>query len=57
MPAPDEKPASGIAPEPAIAKGRKQRSRMIALGLIVFVLTIYAVTILKIGGNILERPF
>ncbi len=30
---------------------------MIALGLIVFVLTVYAVTILKIGGNVLERSF
>lgn len=51
MPAPDENAA------PAVQKGRKQRSRMIALGLIVFVLTVYAVTILKIGGNVLERSF
>jgi hypothetical protein len=29
---------------------------MIALGLIVFILTVYAVTILKIGGNIWDRP-
>ncbi len=29
---------------------------MIALGLIVFILTVYAVTILRIGGNIWDRP-
>jgi len=51
MPAPDEHPS------PQIQKSRKQRSRMIALGLILFVLTVYAVTMLKIGGNIVERPF
>lgn len=50
MLAPDENPSP-------VQKSRKQRSRMIALGLILFVLTVYAVTILKIGGNILERPF
>jgi len=51
MPAPDDKP------EPSFQKNRMQRSRMIALGLILFVLTVYAVTILRIGGNILERTF
>jgi hypothetical protein len=50
MRAPEENPV------PA-EKGRKQRSRTIALALIVFILTVYAVTILRIGGNILERPF
>jgi hypothetical protein len=29
---------------------------MIALGLILFILTVYAVTILRIGGNIWDRP-
>jgi hypothetical protein len=41
---------------PDAEKGRKSRSRMIALGLILFVLTVYAVTILRIGGNIWDRP-
>jgi hypothetical protein len=38
-----------------VEKSRKARSRMIALGLIVFILTVYAVTILRIGGNIWDR--
>jgi hypothetical protein len=50
MRAPDESGA------PDAEKSRKARSRMIALGLIVFILTVYAVTILKIGGNIWDRP-
>lgn len=41
---------------PEAGKSRKARSRMIALGLIVFILTVYAVTILRIGGNIWDRP-
>lgn len=41
---------------PDVEKGRKARSRMIALGLILFILTVYAVTILRIGGNIWDRP-
>ncbi len=42
------------APAPA-EKNRKARSRMIALGLTLFILTVYAVTILKIGGDIWGR--
>lgn len=50
MRAPEENGAPGVE------KGRKQRSRMIALGLFLFILTVYAVTILRIGGNIWDRP-
>jgi hypothetical protein len=41
---------------PDVEKGKRARSRMIALGLILFILTVYAVTILRIGGNIWDRP-
>jgi hypothetical protein len=51
MLAPDE----NGTPAP-VEKSRKARSRMIALGLILFILTVYAVTILRIGGNIWDRP-
>jgi hypothetical protein len=50
MLAPDDK----SAPAP-VEKSRKARSRMIALGLILFILTVYGVTILRIGGNIWDR--
>lgn len=36
----------------AAAKARKMRSWMIALGLIVFVLIVFAVTIAKVGASL-----
>ncbi|MDZ7628879.1 MAG: hypothetical protein U5J99_10805 [Parvularculaceae bacterium] len=48
------------APDPQLPpdarKNRGRRNLAIALGLAAFILTVYAVTILRIGGNILERP-
>jgi hypothetical protein len=37
---------------PAAARARKMRSWMIALGLIVFVLIVFAVTIAKVGAGL-----
>ncbi len=50
MSAPDEQRP------PDARKNRSRRNLAIALGLVAFVLTVYAVTILRIGGNILARP-
>lgn len=36
----------------AAAKARRQRSLMIALGLIAFILLIFVVTLIKLGANL-----
>ena len=38
-------------------KKRKQRNLAIGLMIAAFVVIVYVVTILKIGGNVLNRPF
>jgi len=40
----------------AAAKARRARNIAIALGLIAFVVLVYVVTIIRMGGNVLERP-
>lgn len=42
--------------DPAAAKARRARNIAIALGLIAFVVLVYVVTIIRMGGNVLERP-
>jgi flagellar basal body-associated protein FliL len=38
------------------AKARRRRSIAIALGLVAFVTLIYVITMVRLGGNVGERP-
>jgi hypothetical protein len=51
-PTPPAPPADPVAE----AAARRRRNIFIALGLAAFMLLVYLVTILRMGGNILERP-
>lgn len=39
------------------AKARRGRNVAIALGLVAFVIVVYAVSIIRMGGSVLERTF
>ncbi|WP_293364447.1 hypothetical protein [Phenylobacterium sp.] len=39
------------------AKARRGRNLAIALGLVAFVIIVYAVSIIRMGGSVLERTF
>jgi hypothetical protein len=41
----------------AAAKARRGRNLAIALGLVAFVILVYAVTVVKMGANVANRPF
>jgi hypothetical protein len=41
----------------AAAKARRARNIAIALGLVAFVVLVYVVTIVRLGGSVAERPF
>jgi hypothetical protein len=59
---PDDKPpvapiTSRIGPEGDLeAKSRNMRNIVLALSLIGFVLLIFVVTLVKLGGNVANRP-
>jgi hypothetical protein len=38
-------------------KARRGRNIALALGLILFVILIFVVTIIRLGGNVVNRPF
>lgn len=38
------------------AKARRGRNIAIALGLVAFVILVFLVTIVRLGGNVLDRP-
>jgi hypothetical protein len=40
----------------AFAKARRGRNIAIALGLVAFVLIVFAVTVLRLGANVTARP-
>ena len=40
----------------AAAKARRGRSIAIAVGLVAFVILVYAVTVVRMGANVLGRP-
>lgn len=40
----------------AAARARRGRNLAIALGLVAFVVLVYVVTILRMGGNVAARP-
>lgn len=39
------------------AKARRGRNIALALGLVLFVVLIFVVTIIRLGGNVADRPF
>lgn len=39
------------------AKARRGRNLAIALGLVAFVIIVYAVSIIRMGGSVIERTF
>lgn len=39
------------------AKARRGRNIALALGLVLFVILIFVVTIIRLGGNVANRPF
>ena len=41
----------------AFAKARRGRNIAIALGLVVFVVVVFLVTVFKLQGNVANRPF
>lgn len=41
----------------AAAKARRGRNVAIALGLVAFVILVYVVTLVRMGGNVADRPF
>lgn len=44
--------------DPAAAeKARRGRNIAIALGLVAFIVIVYAVTLIRMGGYVAERPF
>ncbi len=45
-------------PDPAIEKrARRGRNIALALGLVLFVILVFVVTIVRLGGNVANRPF
>ncbi|MDB5457101.1 MAG: hypothetical protein JWP92_2686 [Caulobacter sp.] len=44
-----------ILPEDAAAKARRARNIALALGLAAFVILIFVVTLVKLGGNVVNR--
>ena len=41
---------------PEQAKARRLRNIVLAIGLVVFVILVFVVTIVKLGGNVANRP-
>lgn len=41
----------------AFAKARRGRNIALALGLAAFVVIVFIVTIIRLGGNVADRPF
>ena len=41
---------------PEQAKARRNRNIVLAIGLVVFVILVFVVTIVKLGGNVANRP-
>lgn len=41
----------------ALAKARRGRNIALAIGLVVFIVLVYVVTLTRMGGYVAERPF
>ena len=48
---------NGFDESPEAAKARRRRNIAMALGLVGFVVLIFVVTIVRLGGNVAHRPF
>lgn len=58
--APKENPAktSSVPPQQdPMLKARRGRNIALALGLITFVILVFLVTVVRLGANVLDRPF
>ncbi|NBB15964.1 hypothetical protein GVN21_11415 [Caulobacter sp. SLTY] len=59
-PTPPHLDVPGRPPPPAdpvaFAKARRNRNIAIALGLVGFIVLVYLVTVMRMGGHIAERP-
>lgn len=51
----DQQPAAFLSPDEL--KKRKQRNLAIALSLAAFIIIIFVVTIIRLGGSVAERSF
>jgi hypothetical protein len=40
----------------AFVRARRGRNIALAVGLVLFVILVFVVTVVKLGGNVLERP-
>lgn len=48
---------TGFNEPPEAAKARRRRNIAMAIGLLVFVVLIFVVTIARLGGNVAQRAF
>ncbi|MCR5877457.1 hypothetical protein [Phenylobacterium sp. J367] len=46
-----------VRESPDQAKARRGRNIALALGLVLFIVLIFVVTIVRLGANVTERPF
>ena len=46
-----------LVEDDAVARARKGRNIALGLGLVAFVFLIFVVTLVRLGGNVAERPF
>ena len=54
---PNKKPSETTLMVPEEEKQRKQRNLAIAFGLLAFIVIVFLVTVLRIGGAVADRPF
>ena len=54
-----EHPEDGapIGPDPEEFRARRGRNIAIAIGLVVFAVLVFLVTVVRLGANVLDRPF
>ena len=54
-----EHPQDGApgGPDPAEFRARRGRNIAIAIGLVVFAVLVFLVTVVRLGANVLDRPF
>ena len=46
-----------LVEDDAVARARKGRNIALGLGLVAFVILIFVVTVVRLGGNVAHRPF
>ncbi len=55
---PDDTPSAPPAPvdQAALDKARRGRNIALALGLVMFIVLVYGVTLVRMGGHVASRP-